>query len=275
MLAFEASPWHTCQVCVSTDTQQAAALLTHSRQEPSHSCSTSARAKSQTSIKTETSVQETPESDSGAAWLKQVVTNRKWFTYAELYKYLLAEEEEEALSRCFRKWKPWMWVLNKKWRWGESQLGRKLSHEVKQRRLDWLLTYQTELQHKELWLASSSWLWGVWPIRFLPAAALQEGLELNHWSSVKCAHLYLIIIFGLNTGKKTGSLVAQISELTSCPADKQSVGAGETGSVRSATCHITASLQHQLMIKQREQRKHVGSRPVPHGRQNTCWGKVC
>lgn len=182
-------------------------------------------------------MQETPESDSGAAWLKQVVTNRKWFTYAELYKYLLAEEEEEALSRCFRKWKPWMWVLNKKWRWGESQLGRKLSHEVKQRRLDWLLTYQTELQHKELWLASSSWLWGVWPIRFLPAAALQEGLELNHWSSVKCAHLYLIIIFGLNTGKKTGSLVAQISELTSCPADKQSVGAGETGS--GQVCYLS------------------------------------
>lgn len=75
--------------------------------------------------------------------------------------------------------------------------------------------------------------------------------------------------------KKTGSLATQISELTSCPADKQSVGAGETGSVRSATCHITASLQHQLMIKQREQRKHVGGRPVPHGRQNTCWGKVC
>lgn len=98
-----------------------------------------------------------------------------------------------------------------------------ISWSQTQRRLDWLLTYQTELQHKELWLASSSWLWGVWPIRFLPAAALQEGLELNHWSSVKCAHLYLIIIFGLNTGKKTkktGSLVAQISELTSCPADK-------------------------------------------------------
>lgn len=75
--------------------------------------------------------------------------------------------------------------------------------------------------------------------------------------------------------KKTGSLATQISELTSCPADKQSVGAGETGSVRSATCHITASLQHQLMIKQREQRKHVGGRPVPHVRQNTCWGKVC
>lgn len=75
--------------------------------------------------------------------------------------------------------------------------------------------------------------------------------------------------------KKTGSLVAQISELTSCPADKQSVGAGETGSVRSATCHITASLQHQLMIKQREQRKHMAGWPVPHGRQNTCWGKVC
>lgn len=75
--------------------------------------------------------------------------------------------------------------------------------------------------------------------------------------------------------KKTGSLVTQISELTSCPADKQSVSAGETGSVRSATCHIAASLQHQLMIKQREQRKHVGSWPVPHGRQNTCWGKVC
>ena len=67
--------------------------------------------------------------------------------------------------------------------------------------LDWLLTYQTELQHKELWLASSSWLSGVWPIRF-PPAALREGLELNHWSSVKCAHLYLIIIFGLNTEKK-------------------------------------------------------------------------
>lgn len=77
-----------------------------------------------------------------------------------------------------------------------------ISWSQTQRRLDWLLTYQTELQHKELWLASSSWLWGVWPIRFLPAAALQEGLELNHWSSVKCAHLYLIIIFGLNTGKK-------------------------------------------------------------------------
>lgn len=75
--------------------------------------------------------------------------------------------------------------------------------------------------------------------------------------------------------KKTGSLATQISELTSCPADKQSVGAGETGSVRSATCHITASLQHQLMIKQREQRKHMAGWPVPHGRQNTCWGKVC
>lgn len=69
---------------------------------------------------------------------------------------------------------------------------------------DWLPTYQTEQQHSELWLASSSTLWGVWPIRFPPAAALQEGLELNHWS-VKCAHLYLMIIFWLNTGSSGDS----------------------------------------------------------------------
>lgn len=44
-LTFEASPRHTCQVCVSTDTQKAAALLTHREDESNHSCSTSGTTK--------------------------------------------------------------------------------------------------------------------------------------------------------------------------------------------------------------------------------------
>lgn len=45
MLTF--NPRHTCQVCVSADAQQAAALLIRSQHDSSHSCSTSGRAEPQ------------------------------------------------------------------------------------------------------------------------------------------------------------------------------------------------------------------------------------
>ena len=78
-------------------------------------------------------VQETPESGSGAAWLKtggdkqEVINIRR---VIQIFIGRATEEEEEALSRCFRRWKPWMWVLNEKRRWAVSQLGRKLTHVV-------------------------------------------------------------------------------------------------------------------------------------------------